>query len=35
MFIKLYAIALPVFFVIDILWIGVVAKNIYRPGSIV
>jgi len=29
MFIKLYAIALPVFFVIDMLWIGVVAKGFY------
>ena len=29
MFIKLYAIALPVFFAIDIVWIGVVAKNFY------
>lgn len=30
MFIKLYAIALPVFFAIDMLWLGVVAKNFYR-----
>lgn len=30
MFIKLYAIALPVFFVIDIIWIGFVAKDFYR-----
>ena len=29
MFIKLYAIALPVFFVIDIVWLGLVAKNFY------
>lgn len=29
MFIKLYAIALPVFFAIDLLWIGVVAKGFY------
>jgi uncharacterized membrane protein len=29
MFIKLYLIALPVFFAIDILWIGVVAKSFY------
>ncbi len=29
MFIKLYAIALPVFFAIDLLWIGVVAKDFY------
>ena len=29
MFIKLYAIALPVFFAIDIVWIGVVAKDFY------
>ncbi len=30
MFIKLYAIALPVFFAIDMIWIGVVAKGFYR-----
>jgi uncharacterized membrane protein len=30
MFIKLYAIALPVFFVIDMLWLGFVATNFYR-----
>jgi uncharacterized membrane protein len=30
LFLKLYAIALPVFFVIDIIWIGLVAKNFYR-----
>ena len=30
MFIKLYAIALPVFFVIDMLWLGLVATNFYR-----
>jgi len=30
MFIKLYAIALPVFFVIDMIWLGIVAKNFYR-----
>jgi len=30
MFIKLYFIALPVFFVIDMVWIGLVAKNFYR-----
>lgn len=29
MFIKLYAIALPVFFAIDMLWLGVVAKGFY------
>jgi len=29
MFIKLYAIALPVFFAIDMLWLGLVAKNFY------
>jgi uncharacterized membrane protein len=27
---KLYAIALPVFFIIDIIWIGLIAKNFYR-----
>lgn len=30
MFIKLYAIALPVFLAIDMIWLGVVAKNFYR-----
>lgn len=30
MFIKLYLIALPVFFAIDMLWLGLVAKNFYR-----
>jgi uncharacterized membrane protein len=30
MFIKLFAIALPVFFAIDMLWLGVVAKDFYR-----
>ena len=30
MFIKLYAIALPVFFALDMAWIGLVAKNFYR-----
>ncbi len=30
MFIKLYVIALPVFFVIDMIWLGFVAKNFYR-----
>jgi uncharacterized membrane protein len=30
MFFKLYAIALPVFFAIDMLWLGVIAKNFYR-----
>lgn len=29
MFIKLYTIALPVFFAIDIVWLGIVAKNFY------
>lgn len=30
MFIKLFAIALPVFFAIDMIWLGFVAKNFYR-----
>lgn len=30
MIIKLYAIALPVFFAIDMFWLGVVAKSFYR-----
>lgn len=30
MFLKLYSIALPVFFAIDMFWLGVVSKNFYR-----
>jgi len=30
MFIKLFAIALPVFFALDIVWIGFLAKDFYR-----
>lgn len=30
MFVKLYAIALPVFFAIDMIWLGLVAKDFYR-----
>ena len=30
MFLKLYAIALPVFFAIDMIWLGLVAKNFYK-----
>lgn len=30
MFIKLFTIALPVFFAIDMLWLGLVAKDFYR-----
>lgn len=30
MFIKLFAIALPVFFAIDMFWLGIVAKDFYR-----
>lgn len=29
MFLKLYALALPVFFAIDMLWLGLIAKNFY------
>ncbi|MBP7740930.1 DUF2177 family protein [Candidatus Woesebacteria bacterium] len=29
MFLKLYAIALPVFFAIDMIWLGLVAKKFY------
>lgn len=29
MFIKLYLIAFPVFFAIDMLWLGLIAKNFY------
>ncbi len=30
MFAKLYAIALPVFFAIDMVWLGLIARNFYR-----
>ncbi len=30
MFIKLYFIALPVFFALDMIWLGLVAKDFYR-----
>lgn len=30
MFIKLFAIALPVFFIIDMIWLGLIAKSFYR-----
>ncbi len=30
MFLKLYAIALPIFLAIDMVWLGLVAKNFYR-----
>ncbi len=30
MFIKLYAVALPVFFAIDMVWLGLVARTFYR-----
>ena len=30
MFLKLYAIALPIFFAIDMVWLGVISKNFYR-----
>ncbi len=30
MFFKLYAIALPVFFFIDMIWLGLVAKGFYK-----
>jgi len=30
MFIRLYSIALPVFFLIDMVWLGVVARNFYQ-----
>lgn len=29
-YLKLYAIALPVFFAIDLVWLGLVAKDFYR-----
>lgn len=30
MFLKLYFIALPVFFIVDMLWLGLVARGLYR-----
>ena len=30
MFIKLYLIAFPVFFIIDMVWLGLISKNFYR-----
>lgn len=30
MFVKIFAIALPIFLVIDMIWLGLVAKNFYR-----
>ncbi len=30
MFIKLYAIALPIFFVIDMIWLGIVSNGFYK-----
>ena len=29
-YLKLYALAIPVFFIIDMIWLGVVAKGFYR-----
>jgi len=29
-FLKLYALTVPVFFVIDIVWLGIIAKGFYR-----
>ncbi len=31
-FLKLYAATVPVFFIIDMLWLGVVAKDFYRES---
>jgi len=30
MFIKLYLIALPIVFVLDMIWLGIISKNFYR-----
>ena len=30
MFIRLYLIALPVFFVIDMIWLVLIARNFYK-----
>ena len=29
-FLKIYAIAAPIFFLVDLLWLGVIAKDIYQ-----
>jgi uncharacterized membrane protein len=29
-FLKLYALTVPVFFLVDMLWLGIVARNFYR-----
>jgi len=29
--VKLYLLTIPVFFLIDMLWLGVIAKSLYRP----
>jgi uncharacterized membrane protein len=31
-YLKLYVVTVPVFFAIDLLWLGIVAKNIYRDN---
>ena len=31
-YIKLYALTVPVFFIIDLLWLGVIAKRFYRKN---
>ena len=30
MFFKLYAIALPVFFALDMIWLGLLARDFYK-----
>ena len=29
-YLKLYALTVPVFFIIDLVWLGVVAMNLYQ-----
>ena len=31
-YLKLYVVTIPVFFAIDLFWLGIVAKNIYRDN---
>lgn len=31
-YLKLYALTIPVFFIVDILWLGVIAKGFYRKN---
>jgi uncharacterized membrane protein len=32
LYIKLYLLTIPVFFAVDLLWLGVVARSVYRES---